>query len=226
MALQGSTEMNSKHNVSRDSLEPGVEDQPKEVCLFAQDARQSAAIAMARHEKYKLSNPGFFATFENQAEVYELLIHEEIHKVLFWLCRDNSFNDESDSSSVQGSSKRSDAVMKKPLLVSSFEVHSASNQKLFSKLFALSEDPNAEEGRDGLDLLTIKKVVGNSYTLCNFAAQEAKWEVAQQERRSQLQYKYLTMFLKMCAISIDGYQRDRYMSKIKEMTDDVEEAQK
>ena len=30
----------------------------------------------------------------------------------------------------------------------------------------------------------------------------------------------------MCAISIDGYQRDRYMTKIKEMTDDVEEAQK
>ena len=34
------------------------------------------------------------------------------------------------------------------------------------------------------------------------------------------------MFLKMCAISIDGYQRDRYMIKIKEMTDEVEEAQK
>ena len=52
------------------------------------------------------------------------------------------------------------------------------------------------------------------------------WEVAQAQRRSQLQHKYLTMFLKMCAISIDGYQRARYMIKIKEMTDDVEDAQK
>ena len=50
------------------------------------------------------------------------------------------------------------------------------------------------------------------------------WEAAKVERLSQLQHKYLTMFLKMCAISIDGYQRDRYMIKIKEMTDDVEEA--
>ena len=33
------------------------------------------------------------------------------------------------------------------------------------------------------------------------------------------------MFLKMCAISIDGYQRDRYMIKIKEMTAEVEDAQ-
>lgn len=30
----------------------------------------------------------------------------------------------------------------------------------------------------------------------------------------------------MCAISIDGYQRDRYMIKIREMTDEVQEAQK
>ena len=52
------------------------------------------------------------------------------------------------------------------------------------------------------------------------------WEAVQAERRAQLQHKYLTMFLKMCAISIDGYQRDRYMIKIKEMTDEVEEAQK
>lgn len=34
------------------------------------------------------------------------------------------------------------------------------------------------------------------------------------------------MFLKMCAISIDGYQRDRYMIKIKDMTMEVEEAQR
>ena len=29
----------------------------------------------------------------------------------------------------------------------------------------------------------------------------------------------------MCAISIDGYQRDRYMIKIKEMTNEVDAAQ-
>ena len=37
--------------------------------------------------------------------------------------------------------------------------------------------------------------------------------------------RYLTLFLKMCAISIDGYKRDRYMLKIKDMTANVEQAQ-
>ena len=73
-------------------------------------------------------------------------------------------------------------------------------------------------------MISLKQLVGNSYTLCNFAAQEAMWEAQQAERRCQIHYKYLTMFLKMCAISIDGYQRDRYMIKIKEMTEEVEEA--
>ena len=31
-----------------------------------------------RYSKYKLNQPGFFVTFESQAEVYEMLVHEEI----------------------------------------------------------------------------------------------------------------------------------------------------
>ena len=102
-------------------------------------------------------------------------------------------------------------------------MNNAADSKLFPKLFALG-DQSIEDTSGGLDLLTLKQVVRDSYHLCNFAAQEVMWETVQAERRSKLQNKYLTMFLKMCAISIDGYQRDRYMIKIKEMTDDVEEA--
>ena len=118
-----------------------------------------------------------------------------------------------------------DVAMKKPYLISGYEVNNASDSKLFPKLFALG-DQSIEDTSGGLDLLTLKQVVRDSYHLCNFAAQEVMWETVQAERRSKLQNKYLTMFLKICAISIDGYQRDRYMIKIKEMTDDVEEAQK
>ena len=31
-----------------------------------------------RFSKYRLNHPGFFVTFENQAEVYEMLVHDEI----------------------------------------------------------------------------------------------------------------------------------------------------
>lgn len=94
--------------------------------------------------------------------------------------------------------------MKKPYLVSGYEVNNAADSKLFPKLFALG-DQSAQDTSDGLDLLSLKKVVRDSYHLCNFAAQEVMWEAAQASRRSKLQNKYLTIFLKMCAISIDGY---------------------
>ena len=112
--------------------------------------------------------------------------------------------------------------MKRPFLVSGYEADSAAENKLFPMLFTLGDQVGDESG--GLDLLTMKQVVRDSYHLCNYNAQEIAWEAVQAERRSKLQTKYLTMFLKMCAISIDGYQRDRYMIKIKEMTDEVEEA--
>ena len=142
---------------------------------------------------------------------------------MYWICNDGSFIDDRDVKN-----NPPEIVMKKPYLISGYEVDNAADNKLFCKLFALGQQQgnDKDDGGDGLDLLTLKQVVRDSYHMCNFSAQEIMWEVAQSERKAQLQYKYLTMFLKMCAISIDGYQRDRYMIKIKEMTDDVEEAQK
>ena len=48
------------------------------VNLFEQDPGHNFAISKARYSRYKLSNPGFFATFESQAEVYEMLVKDEI----------------------------------------------------------------------------------------------------------------------------------------------------
>ena len=65
--------------------------------------------------------------------------------------------------------------MKRPYLVSGYEVNNASEGKLFPKLFALG-DQSVEDTSAGLDLLSLKQVVRDSYHLCNFAAQEVMWE--------------------------------------------------
>ena len=123
-----------------------------------------------RFSKYRLNHPGFFVTFENQAEVYEMLVHDEIQKILYWLCKDTSFADERD---VRNNER--EVGMKKPYLVSGYEVNNASESKLFPKLFALG-DQSVEDTSAGLDLLSLKQVVRDSYHLCNFAAQEVMWE--------------------------------------------------
>lgn len=56
--------------------------------------------------------------------------------------------------------------MKMPYLISGYEANNASNDKLFSRLFALGDTSN----KGGLDLLTLKQVVRDSYQMCNFAA--------------------------------------------------------
>ena len=124
--------------------------------------------------------------------------------------------------------------MKRPYFVSGYEVESASGGKLYQKLFELKGagkgpdgteyDSDDESGAGGLDLLSLKEIVRESYHLCNFAAKATIWEASQARRRQELQKKYLTLFLKMCAISIDGYKRDRYMLKIKDMAANVEQA--
>ena len=149
-----------------------------EVNIFEEDKMQNTAISKARFSKYRLSNPGFFATFENQAEVYEMLVHDEIQQVLYWICKDTSFVDERDTKYNER-----DICMKKPYLVSGYEADNAADNKLFSKLFALG-DQSVEDTSGGLDLLTLKQVVRDSYHMCNFAAQEIMWESAQAERRS------------------------------------------
>ena len=102
-----------------------------------------------------------------------MLVHEEIQEIIYWLSQDNSYKDDRD---VQ--SKATEIVMKMPYFVSGFEVDSAANRKLFGKLFALGSQGSESTNTSGLDLLSLKKLVGNSYTLCNFAAQEAMWESA------------------------------------------------
>ena len=87
-----------------------------------------------RFSKYRLNHPGFFVTFENQAEVYEMLVHEEIQQIIYWLCKDTSFADERDLRNNE-----QQIAMKKPYLVSGYEVNNAADSKLFPKLFALGD---------------------------------------------------------------------------------------
>ena len=63
-----------------------------------------------------------------------MLVHEEIQQVLYWVSKDKSFADDRD---VEKNAR--EIVMKKPYLVSGYEVDSASDNKLFQKLFALGD---------------------------------------------------------------------------------------
>jgi len=58
-----------------------------------------------------------------------------------------------------------------------------------------------------------------------FKAKECQWNAKQVDSQQRLFKKYYTLFLKMCQISIDGFKRDRYMIKIKDMAESVEFAQ-
>lgn len=66
--------------------------------------------------------------------MYELLIHDEIQEVLFYLANDRSYEDDKD---VNAEVK--DPPLKRPFLISGFEVDSAADNRLFSKLFVLGD---------------------------------------------------------------------------------------
>ena len=87
------SEYNHRESANTSINEMGDE---KDHALFMDDPDCYNAIQRSRVSKYKLNHPGFFCTFEEQAEVYELLVHEDIQNVLFWLTKDGSYFDNRD----------------------------------------------------------------------------------------------------------------------------------
>ena len=63
-------------------------------------------------------------------EVYELLVKEEIHQLIFWLCRDQSFKDEREGENEKPS-------MKMPYLISGYEIDQVLGNKLFKRVYHL-----------------------------------------------------------------------------------------
>ena len=55
-------------NESQSSMETGP----------AHNSSIDAITAKSRYMRYSLDDPGFLVTFDQQAEVYDLLVHEEI----------------------------------------------------------------------------------------------------------------------------------------------------
>ena len=89
----------------------------------------------AKSSRFNVSHPGFFVTFKEQAEVYELLVKDEIHQVIFHLCKDRSFRDERESRS----STSGEAPMKKPYLISGYEINQALGNKLFPRVYDIEQ---------------------------------------------------------------------------------------
>ena len=101
-------------------------------------------------------------------------MHEEIQQIMFWLSKDNSYSDDKDKQYNSANAP----PMKTPYLISGYEADAAGENKLFPKLFALGDNVNIEEPQNGLDLLSLKQVVRDSYLLCNFSSQEIMQEAA------------------------------------------------
>ena len=105
-----------------------------------------------------------------------------------------------------------------PYFISGYEVEKASHGQLQQIMTAVNEDG------DELDLISLKELIRASYSLQNFAAREIEWQSIITNRQTEIQKKFFVIFTKFCAISIDGYKRDRYMLKIQDMTEKVEHA--
>ena len=82
-----------------------------------------------RYLRYCLEDPGFLVTFDQQAEVYDLLVHDDIQTIIFQLVGDKSFPDTKDTKPKAPGPAKYD--MKKPYFVSGYEVESASGGKLY-----------------------------------------------------------------------------------------------
>ena len=152
---------------------------------IAHNSSIEAITSKSRYMRYSLDDPGFLVTFDQQAEVYDLLVHEEIQHIIFKIVGDKSFPDAKEAKQRSLIGKSLD--MKRPYFVSGYEVESASGGKLYHKLFELKGagkgngdgyDSDHESEAGGLDLLSLKQIVRESYHLCNFAAKATVWEAA------------------------------------------------
>ena len=76
------------------------------------------------------------------------------------------------------------------------------------------------------DLLNIKEIIKDRYLLANFAQQEHELNAKQIQSKWLLYNKHYTYLIKLITISIDGFKSDRYINKIKDMTENIERASK
>ena len=72
--------------------------------------------------------------------------------------------------------------MKKPFLISVYEVNQALGNKLFKKVYDISRVSEIEDETESakarkavnMDLLTLKEILRDSYSLCRFRQKELK----------------------------------------------------
>lgn len=79
---------------------------------------------------------------------------------------------------------------------------------------------------ENTDLLNIKEIIKDHYLLANFAQQEHELTTKQIQSKWLLYNKHYTYLIKLITISIDGFKSDRYINKIKDMTENIERASK
>jgi len=79
---------------------------------------------------------------------------------------------------------------------------------------------------ENTDLLTIREIIKDHYLLANFSQQEHDLTAKYISNKWLLYNKHYTYLMKLITISIDGFKSDRYINKIKDMTENIERASK
>lgn len=103
-----------------------------------------------------------------------------------------------------------------PYFVSSLLVDQYTTNQLLSKVFNLNED---------LNLFKLKDLIRHSYKIACFADLEQGLARQAFELKTMITHKYYKFFLKLVSISIDGFKSDRYLKKINDIAQTIQENQ-
>ena len=150
---------------------------------------------------YEITDKGLFVSFESEKEVIYMLTSASLQQTIFKTIGDKGLRrGKSPSQTV-------------PYFVSSLLVDQYTQNQLLTKLFSLDEN---------LNLFQLKDLIRNSYKIAIFAETEQRLAKQAIELKTMITHKYYKFFLKLVAISIDGFKSDRYHRKINDIAVTIE----
>lgn len=72
-----------------------------------------------------------------------------------------------------------------------------------------------------LDLITLKLLILRSYQLCQFELREIQQTMRWNQDKYLISRKYFEIYQMVGNISIDGFKRERYVVKVKDISDEL-----
>jgi hypothetical protein len=110
---------------------------------------------------------------------------------------------------------------KMPYFVGFGTVDQACEGQLANRLFALSARESLKVPSKKLDLITLKLLILRSYQLCQFELREIQQTMRWNQDKYLISRKYFEIYQMVGNISIDGFKRERYVVKVKDISDEL-----